>query len=246
MQRKGMLMTSVLIGIIKLLSAILAAIFAGNGAVYCFNKMPAQWFCDYGQQPTEEMLDPYTQRVKSYPWKYLFTMVFVVLNIKMVMDDWQFAIGGLCVIWLLLEMAIGDIKYRIIPDQLIILLTVCAFGFIPYLGGWKPCLLGAAIGFGIMGGTALLGKLTYKRDTLGGGDIKLFTSLGLILGPIGMVVTLVLTTLISAGHMVYLLSTQKIKRTDTIPMVPYIAISTTIYLVFLWGKAEVFLDIFAV
>ena len=239
-------MTSILITTIKLLAAVLAAIFAGNGAVYLFNHMPAQWFCDYGEKPTEDMLDPYTQRVKSYPWKYLFTMVFVVLNIKMVMDDWQFAIGGLCVIWLLLEMAIADIKYRIVPDQLILLLTVCALGFIPYLGGWKPCLIGAAIGFGIMGGTALLGKLAYKRDTLGGGDIKLFTSLGLIMGPVGIVVTIVLTTLISAGHFVYLLSSKKSRKTDTVPMVPYIAITATIYLVFLWGQAEVFFDIFAV
>ena len=239
-------MTSVLITMIKLLAAVLAAVFAGNGAVYLFNHMPAQWFCDYGQVPTEEMLDPYTQRVKSYPWKYIFTMLFVVLNIKMVMDDWQFAIAGLCAIWLLLEIAIADIKYRIIPDQLILLLMLCALGFIPYLGGWKPCLLGAAIGFGVMGGAALLGKLTYKRETLGGGDIKLFTSLGLIMGPVGIVVTIVLTTLISAGHLAYLLSVRKIKKTDTVPMVPYIAVASTIYLVFLWGQAEVFFDIFAV
>ena len=239
-------MTSALITMIKLLAAVLAAIFAGNGAVYLFNHMPARWFCDYGQAPTEEMLDPYTQRVKSYPWKYIFTMLFVVLNIKMVMDDWQFAIGGLCVIWLLLEMAIADIKYRIVPDQLILLLTICAVGFIPYTGGWKPCLLGAAIGFGIMGATALLGKLAYKRDTLGGGDIKLFTSLGLIMGPVGIVTTLVLTTLVSSGHLVYLLAAKKIKKTDTVPMVPYIAIASTAYLVFLWGWVEVFFDIFAV
>lgn len=239
-------MTSLVIMMIKLLSAVLTAIFAGNGAVYLFNHMPAQWFCDYGEEPSEELLDPYTQRVKSYPWKYTFTMLFVVLNIKLVMDDWQFAIGAICVIWLLLEMSIADIKYRIVPDQLILLLTVCALGFIPYLGGWKPCLMGAAIGFGIMGATALLGKMAYKRDALGGGDIKLFTSLGLILGPVGILCILVMTTLISAGHMVYLLASKKIKRTDTVPMVPYIAIASTIYLVFLWGQAEVFFDIFAV
>lgn len=239
-------MTSTLIILIKLLAAVLAAIFAGNGAVYLFNHMPAQWFCDYGEHPTEEMLDPYTQRVKSYPWKYIFTMLFVILNIKMVMDDWQFAIAGLFAVWLLLEMAIADLKYRIVPDQLVLLLTVCAVGFIPYLGGWKPCLLGALIGFGVMGATALLGKMAYKRDAVGGGDIKLFTTLGLLMGPVGIICTIALTTLISAGHMVFLLSRSRIRKTDTLPMVPYIAAAATIYLVFLWGQAEVFLDIFAV
>ncbi len=72
--------------------------------------MPAAWLCDYGEKPSEELLDPYTQRVKSYPWKFIFTMLFVVLGIKMVMDDWQFAIAGICALWLLLEMAIADQK----------------------------------------------------------------------------------------------------------------------------------------
>lgn len=239
-------MNTVILTMIKLLAALLAAIFAGNGAVYLFNHMPAQWFCDYGEKPTEEMTDPYTQRVKSYPWKYLFTMFFVVINIKMVMDDWQFAIGGMCAIWLLLEMAIADVKYRIIPDQLILLLTVCAIGFIPFLGGWKACLAGALIGFGVMGVTALLGKITYRRDVLGGGDIKLFTSLGLMTGPGGVILILALTALLSAGHLTYLLARKKIKKTDTIPMVPYIAAAAAIYLVFLWGQIEVFFDIFSV
>ena len=92
-------MTDILLIGIKCLAAILAGIFAGNGAVYFFNKMPAAWLCDYGEKPSEELLDPYTQRVKSYPWKFIFTMLFVVLGIKMVMDDWQFAIAGICALW---------------------------------------------------------------------------------------------------------------------------------------------------
>lgn len=237
---------NILIILIRLFTVVLAAVLAGNGAVYFFNRMPAQWLCDYGQEPTEEMKDPYTQRVKSYPWKYIFTMVFLILNMKMFIDDWQFAIGGLLVIWLLLEMAIADIKYRIIPDQLILLMTVCSICFIPYHGSWKACLLGAAIGFGVMAGTALLGKITYRRETLGGGDIKLFTSLGLIMGPVGIIATIALTTLLGASHLVWLLARKKIKRTDTVPMVPYIAVAATVYLVFLWGQIEVFFDIFVV
>lgn len=239
-------MTELLLTIIKALGAILVGIFAGNGAVYLFNHMPAEWFCDYGEKPTAEMTDPYTQRVKSYPWKYIFTMLFVLIGIKMVIDDWQFAIAGICAVWLLLEMAIADIKYRIVPDQLIILLAVSALGFIPYHVSWKNCLFGALIGFGVMLAIAILGKLTYKRDTLGGGDIKLFASLGLLLGPTGIVMTLILTTLFSAGHLCLLLAQRKIKKTDTVPMVPYIAIAASIYIVFLWQYQQTFFDIFSI
>ena len=84
-------MTDALITLIKCLAAVLAGIFAGNGAVYFFNKMPAAWLTDYGEKPSEELLDPYTQRVKSYPWKFVFTMLFSVLYIKLVTEDVQLA-----------------------------------------------------------------------------------------------------------------------------------------------------------
>ncbi len=239
-------MTSLLITVVLVLAAILAGIFQGNGAVYFFNKMPAQWLCDYGQQPTEELTNPYTKRIKSYPWKYLFTMFFVVINVHMATDDWRFAVAATCAIWLLLVMSIGDIKYRIVPDQLIILLAAPAIGLVPYHDHWKDCLFGAIAGFCVMAAVAGLGKLTYKRESLGGGDIKLFATLGLLLGTTGILSTIILTTLISAGHLLWLLGRKKIRKTDTVPMVPYIAIGTAVYMVFLWGYEEVFFDIFAV
>lgn len=232
-------MTELLVSVIKCLSAVLVGIFAGNGAVYCFNHMPAQWFCDYGEKPTEEMLDTYTQRVKSYPWKFILTMFFVVIDIKLVMDDWQFAVGAVCAIWLLVELSMADLKYRIVPDQLVILLAVSALGFIPYHGSWTDCLWGGLTGFGIMGFTALLGKMTYRRETLGGGDIKLFASLGLISGLTGILIIFALTALISGGHLVWLLVRKKIKKNDTVPMVPYIAIASVIYFVFFWGYEQI-------
>ncbi len=223
---------------IKCLVAILIGVLEGNGAVYVFNKLPAEWLTNYDEKPDPELADPYTQRVKSHPWKYVLTMVFVVLNIKLVIDDWQFALAATLAIWFLMELAISDLKYRILPDQLIALLMVCGLGFLPYHSGIKECLLGMGIGLGVMLIFALIGKMAYKRDTLGGGDIKLFTALGFIAGPSGVVLIFIATTLLSAGHLVYLLARKKIKRTDMVPMVPYIAIASTAYLVFFWNLAE--------
>ncbi len=227
-------MTDVLLLIIKCLAAILAGVFAGNGAVYFFNKMPAAWLCDYGQTPSAELQDTSTQRIKSYPWKFILTMLFVVIDIKLVIDDWQFTIAAVCSLWLLLEISIADGKYRIVPDQLVLLLAVTAFGFISYHDSWQDCLFGGLAGFGIMGFTALLGKLAYRRETLGGGDIKLFAALGLISGLSGILLIFVISTLLSAGHLVWLLARKKIRRTDTIPMAPYIAAAAAVYLIFLW------------
>lgn len=221
--------------LIEVIFAVILGVLQGNGAVYFFNKMPGTWLCDYGETPSKELLHPTTQRIKSIPWKYLFSMGFVILNIKMFVDDWQYAISASIAIWLLLELSLSDLKYGIVPDQLVILLAITAIGFLPF-HGLKDPIIGLIVGFGIMGIVALIGKLAYRRETLGGGDIKLFSALGIIMGINGILFTFALTTLISAGHFAYLLMRKKAKSTDTRPMVPYIAISAGIYLLFLWDK----------
>lgn len=212
--------------------AIAAGIIAGNGAVYFFNKMPGAWLCDYGQEPDEELLHPTCQRVKSTPWKYVFAGFFIVIGIKLGMEDPLFAVPAAAAIWLLLEMAIADAKYMIVPDQLIMLLVVCGLGFIPHHAlGVMDCLRGALIGFGIMLVIAVIGRLVYKKPAVGGADVKLFAALGLCCGTDGVLVIFVLTTFISAGHFVWLMAKRGAKLSDERAMVPYIALSATLYLV---------------
>lgn len=229
-------LTGTLIIVLKCLIAILAGVLEGNGAVYVFNTAPVRWFCDYGEEPDEKKLAEHRRRIRASPWKFLFSMLFIAVNIKMAVEDWQFALAASAAIMLLLMLSLSDIKYRIVPDQLLILLTICGLGFIPFHFSLKECLLGAAVGFGLMALVALLGKLTFRRESLGGGDIKLFTVLGFICGPLGVALIAAGTAFISAGHLVLLLATGKIKRSDTVPMVPYIALVSAVYMVFFFGR----------
>ncbi|MBQ1958870.1 MAG: prepilin peptidase [Firmicutes bacterium] len=213
-------------------AAVAAGVLAGNGAVYFFNKMPGTWLVDYGEEPDEELLHPTVQRVKSTPWKYLFTGFFIVIGIKMAMEDPMFAVPAIAAIWLLLEMAIADAKYMIVPDQLIMLLVVCGLGFIPHHAlGVMDCLRGALIGFGVMLVIALIGRVAYKKPAVGGADVKLFAALGLCCGTDGVLVIFLLTTFISAGHFIWLMARRGAKLSDERAMVPYIAFSATLYLV---------------
>lgn len=214
--------------------AVVLGILLGNGAVYFFNKMPGKWLCEYGEEPSEELLKPTVQRVKSTPWKYVFTGMFIAAGIYLGMQDIHYAVPALAALWLLLEMSIADAKYMIVPDQLILLLVVTATGFIPHHAlGVMDCLTGAAIGFGVLLIVYLAAKLMYKKAAVGGADIKLFAALGLCLGTDGIISVFVMTTFLSAGHFVYLMIRRGAKLTDSRPMVPYIAISATIYIVIL-------------
>lgn len=215
-------------------AAIGIGVLLGNGAVYFFNKMPGKWLCDYGQEPSEELLHPTCQRVKSTPWKYVFTGFFIAAGITMGLQNPLYAIPALIAIWLLLEMSIADLKYTIVPDQLIMLLVITGLGFIPHHAlGVMDCLVGAAIGLGVMLFIALIARLRYKKPAVGGADVKLFAALGLALGTDGIVAVFVISTFLSAGHFIWLMIKRGAKLSDERPMVPYISAAAIIYLVIL-------------
>lgn len=222
------------ITILICIAMISFAVILGNGAVYFFNRIPGKWLCDYDEEPSEELLHPTCQRVKSTPWKYLFTGMFIVIGIWIGQREPLYALAVMLCLWLLLEMSIADIKYRIVPDQLIMLLVVTGMGFIPYHEkGALEGFWGALTGFGLMLLMWLLGKLLYRKEAIGGGDIKLFGALGLCLGTEGILATFVITSLLSAGHFCFLLAKKRIKMGESMPMMPYISASATFYVVIL-------------
>ena len=110
----------------KICYSILFGILAGHAAVYIFNKIPAKWLCDYGQEPSEELEDKYTQRVKGYPWKWVYSAFFVIGSLHLVFYEWIYALAALALCWALLEISLADKKYGIIPDQFIILAAISA------------------------------------------------------------------------------------------------------------------------
>ena len=84
-------MLDMIILLAKICGAVVVGIFAGHAAVYIFNKIPAQWLCDYGQKPDEALEDPHQQRVKGVPWKWVFSGFFMAGGIRLVIEDWAFA-----------------------------------------------------------------------------------------------------------------------------------------------------------
>ena len=222
------------ITIVTCVVAIIAGVILGNSAVYVFNKIPGKWLVDYGKEPDEELLHPTRQRVRSTPWKYCFSCLFVMASIKLGLEDPVYAVIAMITCWLLLEMAIADIKYMIVPDQFIIMMMVAGVGFVPHhIKGPMSGIWGAAIGFAVMLLIGILGKIIYRTDTLGGGDIKLFTALGLCLGGEGILAVFVLSTFITALHLGYMMAKKQVKPREKRPLVPYIAIAATIYMVIL-------------
>ncbi len=227
-------MSNIVIILVKLGCVFIGGILAGHGAVYVFNKIPAKWLCDYGEEPVDDLKDPYTQRIKGFPWKWVLSGFFTAGAIGLVMFDWRFALAGVVLCWALFLIAVADQKYGIIPDQFVILTAISALGFIPYHQTMLQPLWGMLLGGGVMLLSALAGKLIFKKESLGMGDVKLFAAIGLCLGFYGTLTVLVMASVSSAVFFSVLLLMKKVKKDDLLPLGPYICGSAIFYTAIIW------------
>ncbi len=101
---------------------------------------------------------------------------------------------------LFLIVLVSDVNYYIIPDEVIIFFAVSFIIVQYFIGGFKGVgihLLTGIVLFLLMYITMLLGEKLFKKESLGGGDVKLLFLFGLVLQPIMGVVTIFLASLIA-------------------------------------------------
>ncbi len=236
-------MTELLITITKILAGLFLGILGGNGAVYAFNHVPASWLCDYGEDPwkvdhpnatdrSSAGPDDYIpQRIKSHPYKLAFSMLLCVAYVWLfAANPVNIAIPSCIALWLLLLIAIADRKYMIIPDQFTVFLAITAIGFIPKHMNFLEPLWGALLGGGSMLLVSLIGRLIFKKESLGFGDVKLFAAIGLSLGLYGTAIVLVGTSFLSCIVYMIRLLRKKISKGDAQPLADIIALVCSIYI----------------
>ncbi len=215
---------------ILVLITVPLGVLLGFSVVYVFNKMPAGWLCDYGEEPAPEMTCENEKRLKEYPAKLYLPMLFIVLGIYMTMQDYSFGFAALLEMWILLLIAMADKKYMIIPDQLVILLALFALPMSVFKESVRDMVYGALLGFGSMLLVAIIGKAAAGQDALGFGDVKLMAAVGLNAGFLGTAFVLVLTSVLSTAYFAIGLMRRTVKLKETRPLGPFISAAMAIYL----------------
>jgi leader peptidase (prepilin peptidase) / N-methyltransferase len=76
-----------------------------------------------------------------------------------------------------------DWELFIIPDQINVFLLVVGLGYGAATHRMIPALHGALTGWAILWGVALLGRLLFRKDAMGHGDIKMMRGVGALIGP---------------------------------------------------------------
>jgi leader peptidase (prepilin peptidase)/N-methyltransferase len=101
---------------------------------------------------------------------------------------------GAVFLTILLGIAITDARFYIIPDEFSIGGGVLGLALAPLAGGLTTveAFLGAGVGFGILWLVAKLGTWLFKKEAMGGGDLKMMGMVGAYLGVQGVLLTLFL------------------------------------------------------
>lgn len=173
----------------------------------------------------------------QYPLVELLTAVLTVLFVwKWGITAWTAVL--LVVIYCLIISSVIDLQLMIIPDRfsiglIVFGLAVCWLNPNFTGGGWHHLLesvLGAAVGFFGTLAVALLGWVMFKKEAMGGGDVKLMGGIGALLGWEGVITTIVFGSALGLIYAIFLMIFKGKKRSDAIPFGPFLSLGALINL----------------
>lgn len=139
---------------------------------------------------------------------------------------------ALFVTYCLIILSVIDLKLFIIPDRFSIGLTILGlliFFINPIFDGdltakFIQCLVGGAIGFFGLWGIAIIGSAIFKKEAMGGGDIKLIAAVGTLTGVGGVISTMIISSFSALVYYAILFILKKNPENKAIPFGPFISI----------------------
>ena len=155
-------------------------------------------------------------------WKFDFTILTIFY---------------LSLVYILITISFIDLEHMIIPDSLVFAaallgLMALIFNILPI--GWMESAYGALLYGGGLALAGYAGKLIYKMETMGWGDVKLALVMGLCLGWKMSMISLLLAFLVAALFVVVGLAVGRLSRKQLIPFGPFLALGAIMTL--FWGE----------
>ena len=154
---------------------------------------------------------------------------------------WGFSfpmLAGAFLFFSLIAVAFIDLEHRIIPDEINFLGIGAGMAFSVFYPSWHgvatrsagffSALAGLLLGGGVLLLLGWIGDRLFKKESMGGGDVKFLAFLGSFLGWKGVLLTLFIGSLIGAMTGLFLKLFRGVER---IPFGPYLALGAIIDLV---------------
>ena len=154
----------------------------------------------------------------------LFTGILFALSYAIFGFSYELLIA-LGIVSMLSIISVSDISYYIIPDEVLVFFTAYFLIILTLSNGVMATLISLLSGFimfCIMYTIMLLGNFLFKKESLGGGDIKLMFVIGLVLSPLPSLFVIFIGSLIALPITLVILIR---KKTKLIPFGPFLIIA---------------------
>ena len=186
-----------------------------------------------------------------YPLVESLNAVFYLILLWRFGPGWPFLVYALFCSALIVITFI-DLDFQIIPDR--ITLPGIPIGLFagslllpdPFLRsvtlGWRGSLIGAVSGFLFFYLVAAAGEKVFKKEAMGGGDIKMMAMVGGVIGWKGIILTTFLGSLLGSIIGVLMMIFAGRERGSLIPFGPFLAVGSAISLIF--GQEIIFWYLF--
>lgn len=125
-----------------------------------------------------------------YLWVELFTgSLFAVIWWRFLVDSYEpvrmvaYLLAAACLVAIIFI----DAEFYIIPDEINVLILFIAIVYRWADHSLETLLTGGLLGWGLLFGVQLLGRIAFRKDAMGDGDVKMMRSVGALLGPLLLV-----------------------------------------------------------
>lgn len=126
--------------------------------------------------------------------------------------DWIKAIAYMLAASTLVAVAWIDWESYTIPDVLNVALLLTGLIYHAIAGTIVESLIGALLGWGLIFGIGLLGRLLFRKDAMGEGDVLLMRGVGALVGPWPLVAAIAIAVALGALHGIVVIAAAAFKR----------------------------------
>jgi len=127
-----------------------------------------------------------------------------------------------------------DLEHLVIPDAVSLIGLIAGLLYNSFEGHFFPALAGVLLGYALLYAISFLGKLFYRKEIMGEGDLLLAAFMGAYVGWVGILLAIGLAYLLAALVIIGLLALRKVKMDNYIPFGPALAAGGFIAL--FWGN----------
>ncbi len=170
----------------------------------------------------------------QYPLVEIGTAILFLLAFRLY--GWQVQSAIVCVFFcLLLVVTVIDFRHYIIPDKITIpgMILGVATSFVSPTLRPLDSVIGLVAGGASLFLLALLGDFLFKKESLGGGDVKLAAMLGAFLGWRSILVIFFAAAVLGLVYaLIYMVFSRQMRQTRMIPFGPFLSLAAIIALFF--------------